>query len=262
MKKMLKKALALCLAASIAFPVQIVGPALAEDIDIYASDTGSATNPNILVVIDNSANWSAASQHWPGGIKQGQSELNSLRTVISELGDDVNVGLMLFTEGSGSAEDGGYVRFHVRQMTATNKAAFQELLGNPSACAASANSLNSTPNCIYQNFDSPSEKVGTAKTDYSAALFEVFKYFGGHTDPANALANVAGSPVDASHFGALRYGGNPDSKSDAAAYSGDSSTKPNYNPPLGNDNTFAIWFKLPKMDLTNFRLGTTGKVSL
>ena len=30
----------------------------------------------------------------------------------------------------------------------------------------------------------------------------------------------------------------------------------------GNDNTFAIWFKLPKMDLTNFRLGTTGKVSL
>lgn len=30
----------------------------------------------------------------------------------------------------------------------------------------------------------------------------------------------------------------------------------------GNDNTFAVWFKLPKMDLTNFRLGTSGKVSL
>ena len=31
---------------------------------------------------------------------------------------------------------------------------------------------------------------------------------------------------------------------------------------IGNDNTFAVWFKLPRMDLTNFRIGTSGKVSL
>ena len=31
---------------------------------------------------------------------------------------------------------------------------------------------------------------------------------------------------------------------------------------IGNDNTFAVWFKLPRMNLTNFRIGTSGKVSL
>ena len=77
------------------------------------------------------------------------------------------------------------MRYHVRQMTATNKAALQELIGTDS-CVDGRNSLNSTPNCIFKNFDSPAEKVGSAKTDYSAALFEVFKYFGGYTSPANA----------------------------------------------------------------------------
>lgn len=247
MKAAFRKTLAVSLMLSIAFPAQIVGPALAEDIDIYAADTGTATNPNILVVIDNSANWSAANQHWPNNLKQGQSELNSLRTVISELGSDVNLGLMMFTPGSGSAIDGGYVRYHVRQMTATNKAAFQEMLGNPSGCTDAANSLNGTPNCLYQNFDAPSEKVGTAKTDYSAAMFDVFKYFGGYTSPANALANTAGTPVDASHFGALRYAGNPETNSDAAAYgttvpsgyAGSCDNKGCYNPPLSSTNSCA-----------------------
>lgn len=243
MNPVFRKTLAVGLMLSIAFPTQVIGPVMAEDIDIYASDTGTATNPNILVVIDNSANWSAANQHWPGGIKQGQAELNSLRTVISELGDDVNVGLMLFTEGQGAAGSGAggpgaYARYHVRQMTAANKAAFQELLGDPSGCVNGANSLNGTPNCIYQNFDAPAEKVGTAKIDYSAGMFEVYKYFGGFTSPANALTDIAGAPVDASHFGALRYAGDPDTKSDPAAYSGGAS-KPNYNSPLSSTNSCA-----------------------
>ncbi len=36
-----------------------------------------------------------------------------------------------------------------------------------------------------------------------------------------------------------------------------------YLSPQSNSNdTFAVWFKLPRMDLTNFRLGTTGKVTI
>ena len=215
---------------------------LAEDTDIYATNNGAANNPNVLVIIDNSANWAASNQGWPDGIKQGQSELNALRTVIADLDENVNLGLMMFTPGSGSNEDGGYVRFHVRQMNATNKAAFQELLGT-AGCADGANSLNSTPNCIYKNFSGGAlnESVGTAKTDYSATLFEAFKYFGGYTCPAHAIDDVAACStgnVDASHFGALRYAGDPETRSDAAAYTG-GATKPDYVPPLSIANSCA-----------------------
>ena len=191
----------------------------AEDIDLFvgSSPAIAANRPNVLIVIDNSANWSAASQGWAGGVKQGQSELRALRTVIGELTGSINVGLMLFTPGSGSNKDGAYVRYHVRQMAAANQTALQELIGDGS-CLDGSNSLNGTPNCLFKNFDSSTEKVGTAKTDYSAGLFEAFKYFGGYTSPANAQTGIAGTPVDASHFGTERYSGDPDAKSDAAAY--------------------------------------------
>ncbi|MFA5530159.1 MAG: hypothetical protein WDA11_05790 [Thiohalomonadaceae bacterium] len=189
-------------------------PAGAEDIDIYSAETGLESNPNVLIIIDNSANWSSAAQHWPGGIKQGQSELNAVRTVVEGLGTGINIGLMLFTEGI----DGGYVRYHMRPMTEANKDAFSALIGNPAACTDGPNALNGTPNCIYHNFDDPGEKVGTAKTDYSAALFEAFKYFGGYTSPAHAQDDVAGTPTGANAFGPFRYCGAPDPKSDADAF--------------------------------------------
>ncbi len=191
----------------------------AEDIDLFvgSSPATAANRPNVLIVIDNSANWSAASQHWASSVKQGQSELRALNTVVGELTDGVNLGLMLFTPGSGSNKDGAYVRYHVRQMAAANKAALQELIGDGN-CVNGSNSLNGTPNCLFKNFDAPSEKVGTAKTDYSSGLFEAFKYFGGYTSPANAQTGIAGTPVDASHFGTDRYSGDPDAKSDPAAY--------------------------------------------
>ena len=69
----------LCFA--IALPVM---PVHAEDIDIYTRpDTTTSNpnlNPNVLIVLDNSSNWASANQHWPDGIKQGESELNALRT--------------------------------------------------------------------------------------------------------------------------------------------------------------------------------------
>lgn len=211
----------------------------AEDIDLFiGSAPATAVNrPNILFVIDNSANWAAASQHWPGGIKQGQSELNALRNVLSQVTDNVNIGLMMFTAGAGSNKNGAYVRYAVRQMTAVNKAALQELIGD-ATCVNGSNSLNGTPNCIYNNFSGGSlnESINTAATDYSAALFEVFKYLGGYTSPANAQSGIAGSPVDASHFGPLRYAGNPDSRTDPAAFSTPWTT---YNPPLSAANNCA-----------------------
>jgi len=211
----------------------------AADIDIYSrpplTTSDPNLNPNILIVIDNSANWAAANQGWPGGIKQGESELRALREVIGSLSDNVNVGLMMFT---GEAGGKAYVRFHVRPMNSTNKSAFAELVGNPSGCTDGFNSLNGTPNCILKNFNTPTEKTASAKTDYSAAMLEVFKYFGGYTWPAHAQDDVAGANVNAGQFGTLRYAGNPDPKMDAAAYSTDAN-KTSYVSPLTTANSCA-----------------------
>lgn len=210
------------------------------DTDIYARPPDSTSdfnlNPNILIIIDNSANWASASQHWPDGIKQGEAELNALRTVVGELSSATNVGLMMFTEGGGSDPAGAYVRFHMRPMTTTNKAALTELIGYPSGCTDGANSLNGTPNCILKNFNG-SEKVASAKIDYSAAMLDVFKYFGGHTWPEHALDNVAGEPVNSSQFGTERYAGTPSNYFDASAYT--DSTKDVYNTPLSSANNCA-----------------------
>ena len=219
-----------------------IPPGHAEDIDIYARPPVTTPdpnlNPNVLIIIDNSANWAAANQQWPGGIKQGEAELRAVRTVIGELSDQTNVGLMMFTPGGGANKSGGYVRFHIRQMTATNKSAFSELVGFSSGCTDGANSLNGTPNCILKNFNGSTEKVASAKTDYSAAMLDVFKYFGGYTWPANAQNDVAGANVNSSQFGATRYAGDPDPKSDPAAYSTDAG-KISYNSPLGSANSCA-----------------------
>ncbi|MDH4235162.1 MAG: hypothetical protein OEV15_08520, partial [Gallionella sp.] len=231
----------------LAFAIALSTPlGYAEDIDIYSRPPVTTPdpnlNPNVLIVIDNSANWASASQHWPGGIKQGESELRAIRTVIGELSDRTNVGLMMFTPGSGSNKNGGYVRFHVRQMTSANKSAFSELIGYATGCTDGANSMNGTPNCIMKNFNDPSEKVSSAQTDYSAAMLDVFKYFGGYTSPLHAMDNVAGTPVNSSQFGTLRYSGDFDAsalgKYDPAAYSTDTS-KISYVSPLSAANSCA-----------------------
>ena len=235
---------------SAAIAAALCGPVAAEDIDLFTGTNASATNPNVVIMIDNSANWDANNQHWPTG-KQGESELRALGRAATEVKDgSINLGLMLFTPGPGTTPNGAYVRFHVRALTPSVKTALQQQIGvnalGVNSCVSGSNILTGSPNCILQNFSTPNEKVGTAKTDYSAAMFEVFKYFGGFTDPAHAINDSPGgpsgyageSPRDASHFGPFRYariGGAPEPNSDPAAYNGVNMT--GYNPPLNADGS-------------------------
>ena len=222
----------------------LIGPVAAEDIDLFTSTGSNAQNPNIVILIDNSANWDSNAQHWTcptfSPCKQGQSELRAIRRVLDDanINDKLNLGLMLFTPGPGSTPSGSYVRFHVRGMNATNKLALQQLIGADSGCVNAPNALTGSPNCILTNFSTPNEKVGTAKTDYSAGLFDVFKYFGGYTDPAHAHQDVGMTPIDVSHFGTQRYtrnGTTIDPNYDAAAYTGANQTS--YNPPINADGS-------------------------
>jgi type IV pilus assembly protein PilY1 len=216
--------------AALAASLSIGGNAHAEDIDLFTSPSSGAIAPNILIILDNSANWSRNDQGWPIG-KQGESELKALHTVIGDasVGTNVNMGLMMFTSGS---PDGGYIRFAVRNMTAANKTAFQELIGT-AACPAGTNSVTGSANCILRNFDSPSEKVNAASTLYSAALFEAFKYFGGYTEPAKANLDQPGSPVDSTHFGPARYA--VLDKADVGAFT--SAAKTTYQGPINADGS-------------------------
>ena len=132
----MKKSFLRLTATAAAVSMCLYHPAIAEDIDLFTSPGGSQNNPNVVIMIDNSANWDAANQHWPG-VKQGQAELRVLRSVVGEVNDKMNLGLMMFTPGSGAAFDGGYVRYHVRQMTPAKSIAVMPSMVSPerSLCA-------------------------------------------------------------------------------------------------------------------------------
>jgi len=236
----LKPLIGKILKASVAAALCVALPSAAEDIDLFttANTTSTADAPNILIVIDNSANWARNDQAWAIG-KQGQAELNAIWQVLRDdtnFKSPVNMGLMFF-----NTNNGGSVRYAIRPMDATtsagrvNRAGLMELIGTDPAlgtdpvtgttyatCVDGANSINGTPNCILKNFNG-SEKVNSASTDYSGGLFEAFKYFGGYTDPAHANLDQAGTPVNSTHFGQTVYTTQSITTTDKYAYSGSGS---------------------------------------
>ena len=63
--------------AMVLFPIRVI----AEDIDIFVGASGgTATNPNVLIILDNTSNWANSAQHWPGGVYQGQAELQAIKS--------------------------------------------------------------------------------------------------------------------------------------------------------------------------------------
>lgn len=92
----------------------------ADDIDIYSGFSPAAGLPNVLIILDNSANWNSPFV----------AEKSALVSAVNSLNDTVNLGLMMFAEtgGDNDSVDGGYVRFGVRKMTGTNKTALAAMV--------------------------------------------------------------------------------------------------------------------------------------
>lgn len=145
-----------------------------QDIDLFLVNPAvAADRPNVLIIWDNTANW--------GQQVIGQTaysiEKRALSQVITALSSDFNVGLMLFTESGNGTPKGGYVRFGVRQITATNAAALSGLI--------SALDINN-------------DKGSAA--DYAKAMYEAYLYFGGKNayvgqyQPKRDYANNALNP--------------------------------------------------------------------
>ena len=81
----------------------------ADDIDIFLGAQGNTVNaPNIIFVIDNTDNWSSASQKWPDAPTQGQAEVAAINTELNAIKSSMpaNVGLAMLSSYSGSGANG------------------------------------------------------------------------------------------------------------------------------------------------------------
>src|SRR5687767_6924374 len=96
--------------AALTLSILAAAPASAQyasDIDIYSGTGASTSPPNILFVVDNTANWNTAFTN----------EIAALVNTFNSLpANKFRVGLMMFTEtgGGNSGNDGAYVRSAVR----------------------------------------------------------------------------------------------------------------------------------------------------
>jgi type IV pilus assembly protein PilY1 len=110
MKRFLRKAALL----TGVFAVQLSAPAA--DLDLYANapSNAAADLPNVLFIIDNTANWNQAFTN----------EMNALSSTLANMPENkFNVGFMLQTEtgGGNQGEAGGYIRAAIRTMNASTK---------------------------------------------------------------------------------------------------------------------------------------------
>jgi len=122
-----------------------------DDTDLFlANPSYAAARPNVLIFLDNTANWNS----------RFENEKVALATVFSGLSDSYNVGLMMYTEtGSGNGgPDGAYVRAAVRQMTPLNRTLMASLIAS---------------------FDKLGDKGNNATV--SLAMHEIYAYFAGAT---------------------------------------------------------------------------------
>src|SRR5689334_10345027 len=111
------KALRLTLAAALCALPQAgwtVFDPVNDDTDIFlANPTITSERPNVLLMLDNTANWNTAFN----------DEKAALISVVNNLNSNYNVGLMFYNESGQPVNHGAYVRFAIRQMTDANKTA-------------------------------------------------------------------------------------------------------------------------------------------
>ncbi|HLX79849.1 MAG TPA: hypothetical protein VKS43_04625 [Burkholderiales bacterium] len=162
-------------------------PALAAGVDLVGDDTDLFTTnpsipaevPNVLVVLDNTSNWSQQAQQWPAtldpacvsagmtGTAQGDAEICAIFLTIQNLTSSVNVGLMMFDDQN----KGAYVRFPMGSMTPANIATFKSILVNIST-------------------NNPGDKT-SSNTAYENPMNDVFRYF---NSLATLTQNAAPTP--------------------------------------------------------------------
>jgi len=175
--------------------------AAAEDIDLFVGTPPSAAEvPNVLIILDNTANWSTAFA----------DEMAALAAVLNGLpADKFRVGLMMFSEtGSGnSGNDGGYVRAAIRLMDSATKTKYAAMINSFVVNRDNSNSgkAGKTMQEAYLYFSGGVPYAGNNKnkTDYTGNVFNPSPAdVGAALAPSravwalsgNALSSKSGSP--------------------------------------------------------------------
>ena len=168
--------------------LSIPSPARAEDIDIFTiNPTISSQRPNVLIILDSSANW--ASTDSVAGGKKYQHVAAAMVSTIGALTDQFNVGLMMYAETGNPNDniDGGVMRAGVRQMTATNRDRIVDFFANVDGDFDKSNNtsmgLAFYEAYLYFTGQTGYSGIGKAKRDY------------GGNSWANAGASQQGAPA-------------------------------------------------------------------
>lgn len=168
--------------------VQLSAPAV--DLDLYVNTKSSAQAdlPNVLFVIDNTANWNNAFAN----------EMKAIQTSLHNLpANKFNVGIMFATEtGTGNGgEKGGYIRAAIRPMTDANKLLYENLvlsfskLGDKSNGGASG--VQMAEAWAYFSGGTPYSGHQKVKTDYFKNTAGTGQDVGVWELPGNALATYS-----------------------------------------------------------------------
>jgi Tfp pilus tip-associated adhesin PilY1 len=158
-----------------------------DDTDIFLANPNiTAERPNVLIILDNTANWNNAFTN----------EKSALVSVVNGLTDQFNVGLMMMVETGGGNDnvDGTYVRYHVRQMTDTNKVALSSMVNNLDILGDKGNN-NTVGLGLYEAFLyyaglASNAGHGKAKTDKDGTTDPLLSPLAGlHALPVNPTAS-------------------------------------------------------------------------
>lgn len=162
------------------------------DIDLYAVQNTSTDLPNVLIVLDNTANWTSMFTR----------EMNAIGSTLAGLSSNkFRVGLMMYTEtGNGnSTADGGYVRAAIRPLDDGYKQRLQSLVTSfdPVTDRSNGGKSGMTMAEAYRYFSGQDAVTGNykLKTDYL-----------GNTSgnaPSRAVYDLPNNALSA--FGASRY---------------------------------------------------------
>ena len=224
----------------------MLNPVVAEDIDIYSSAPSDTDRPNVLIILDSSANWSSSIgktctliddptyvlSAQESGKKMGieKCALYNLFHIMPVKPDGsayFNVGFMLFNE-SPAANSGGYPRKAFTPVTAANKAALKAMIKGLDVASDKGNNaaFSKTLHEAYLMFAGAVPYKGTAGSKWDRSAVEDGRYRrpGGEGDCARNfvifIANGAPGEVTDSEAKALLtgLGGNTNALSYATSY--------------------------------------------
>ncbi|WP_295444270.1 PilC/PilY family type IV pilus protein [uncultured Thiodictyon sp.] len=161
-------------------------PNAADDIDLFLQPTPLATEniPNVLILLDNTGNWSQA---FTNEIKALVSTFDGLPidppvcdgnpSVCTPEAPRFRVGLMLFSEtGRGNSNtDGAYVRAAIRPLTTDNKSKYKALINSLDVGSDKSNSgkLGKTMAEAFRYYSGAAPYAGNykVKTDYTGNIY-------------------------------------------------------------------------------------------